>query len=86
MGDAPRQVAPLLHLPVPEEHLMFEVGVDWPAGSTVADLERGLIDLGWLPLPGDRVDRIIARISAGNGLWRFSAPPDWRRRSRGLRA
>ncbi len=72
MGDGPRRVAPLLHLRLPEEHALFEVGVDWPAGRTVAEVERGLIDLGWLPLPGDRVDRIIVRISAGSGLWRFS--------------
>jgi hypothetical protein len=80
MAEAPRQVAPLLHLRVPEEHTLFEVAVDWPAGLALADLEHRLVDLGRLPLSAERIDRLIVRIGAGNGLWRFSARPDWRRR------
>jgi hypothetical protein len=69
-----------LHLRVPEDHALFEVAVEWPAGFTVADLERRLVDSGCLPLPAHRIDRLIARVGAGSGLWRFSARPDWRRR------
>ncbi len=78
MAEAPRRVAPLLHLPIPEGHVLLEIAVDWPADLPLADLERRMIDLECLPLPGHRVDRLIARTGAGSGLWRFSARPDWR--------
>lgn len=79
MTDAPHEVTPLLHLRIPEGHKLFEIGVDWPSGLTLAELERRVADRGWLPLPDERVDRLIVRIGIGSGLWRFSARPDWRR-------
>lgn len=79
IGGSPRQVAPLLHLRLPEGHNLYEIAIDWPAGRTLADLERRMMRLGWLPIPSQRVDRLIVRIGAGSGLWRFSARSDWRR-------
>lgn len=82
MGVARHQVAPLLHLRIPQEHDLFEVAVDWPAGRPLAEVEHQLVDLGCLPLPGDRVDRLIVRIGVDSVLWRFSAGPDWQRHVR----
>lgn len=76
--DGAYQVAPILHLAVPKEHVVFQVAVEWPADIPLAELERDLVDLGYLPLPGDRVDRLIVRIGTASGLWRFSARADWR--------
>lgn len=81
--DGPYQVAPILHLPVPEEHVVFQLAVEWPAELPLAELEGKLVDLGYLPLPGDRVDRLLVRIGAVHGLWRFSARADWRDHPRG---